>query len=310
MNSSIQPKYDAICLLFYGGPEGLDQIDPFLDRILKGKNIPAARRETVRKRYIDLDGISPLPDHARHLIRQIESEIPEFPIFWGNLYSDPLIEEMIDRIERSDIRNILVFAASPFDTPSGRDRYLDAFDSAFGSKGINRHYGGSFYLDPHYLRACSDLLLETLAEDLLSEGDWDNQEDRLILFSAHSIPQEEADRSGYCEQIRDHCTHLIQLTNTDHPWMIGYQSRSGDPRHPWTEPSIDEIVRQYKTDHPDFKHLIVNPCGFFLENMETVFDLDRDLADLCQKMGIEMRRVPCAGNSIRCVRMILEMIGK
>lgn len=310
MKSTSASPYDAICLLFYGGPEGKDQIDPFLDRVLCGKRIPESRRIQVYQRYADLNGISPLPDHSRRLIEQIRSEIPDFPIFWGNLYSEPFLQETADQIERSGIRDLLVFAASPFDTPSARDRYISAFESVIGSSGIRRDYFEPFYLNPLYLRAESDLFLRTLAEDLLSVEDWSDPDERLILFSAHSIPQSEADQSGYCDQIRDHCEQLIRLTNTDLPWSIGYQSRSGDPRTPWTGPSIEEIVRQYKKNHPGFRHLIVHPCGFFLENMETVSDLDRDLAALCKDLGIAMRRVPCAGNCARSVQMILEKIGK
>ncbi|MDO4588169.1 MAG: ferrochelatase [Planctomycetia bacterium] len=174
-----------------------------------------------------------------------------------------------------------------------------------------------FFLNhPSYLRASADALLETLAKNSLDhcfteDAAFDQENEPLILFSTHSLPIQDAIAAHYQEQFEEHCQHVIQMIDSPNQslnWKLVFQSRSGSPFESWTEPSLENEIRQYKKSHPNWNRLIVSPIGFFLENMETVYDLDVELAQLCQELEITLYRVPTFGRKSRVVQMIVDFL--
>jgi ferrochelatase len=128
----------------------------------------------------------------------------------------------------------------------------------------------------------------------------------LLLFSAHSIPLAMAQGSRYEEQLREAC-RLVTGGVGRSDWHLVYQSRSGPPHQPWLGPDIGEFIAKLhaKSSPSD---VVVVPIGFISDHMEVVYDLDTELRQLCDSLGVNMVRAATVGTHPRFVRMIRELI--
>lgn len=378
--------FDAILLASYGGPEKIDDINPFLDRILTGKRVPPARRAAIFERYERFGGVSPLPDECRGFLDRLTETFADADaaprIYWGNLYAPPTFDDALARIEADGVQNLLVFPTSAFGSPQSCRRYIDAVRDAIRRRSpefaarLRVAQTPPFFDLPAYRRAAADSLLTALAWDELDSNPFDfaapssqslqtadfNVADandatskRLILFSAHSLPTEDASKSFYSAQLLAAATAVLRSTldapgyggtlaeeenaaadadatrrypsrdlvfpdAVDFPpelrrrlrsvgldAALAFQSRSGSPSTPWLEPSVGDFVRRYKEENPDWNRLIVSPLGFFFENMETVFDLDVELKETCDALGVSYRRAACCGADDRLVYAVRDL---
>ncbi|MBA2732229.1 MAG: ferrochelatase, partial [Acidobacteria bacterium] len=91
--------YDALLIVSFGGPEGMDDVMPFLENVLRGKNVPLERMRTVAHHYELFGGISPINAQNRTLIAALEKELEEsglpLPIYWGNRNWHPMLSDTL-----------------------------------------------------------------------------------------------------------------------------------------------------------------------------------------------------------------------
>ena len=127
-----------------------------------------------------------------------------------------------------------------------------------------------------------------------------------LLFTAHSIPQAMADGCRYEVQLREACRLVAQGVGRD-DWQLVYQSRSGPPQQPWLEPDVGDYLRELHA-HAPLRDVVVVPIGFISDHLEVLYDLDTEVRELCDALGINMVRVATVGTHPRFVRMIRELI--
>lgn len=218
--------FDAILLASYGGPESLEEIDPFLDNILAGKRVPQARRTTIVERYKQFNGKSPLPQECRNFLtalrRELEQIRRDLRLYWGNLYAKPTLTDALKQMERDGVRNALVFATSILGSPQSCQRYRTATLNAFKETSSQFQKACALTFVPPAFDLPS--IRRTVADDILTALAWDELENeaffnettlqtspqKLILFSAHSIPSEDGIRSHYREQLLRVSTNVIR----------------------------------------------------------------------------------------------------
>ena len=75
--------YDAVLLVSFGGPEGPDDVLPFLENVTRGRGIPRERLASVAEHYLHFGGVSPINGINRELITQLQRET-ELPVYFGN----------------------------------------------------------------------------------------------------------------------------------------------------------------------------------------------------------------------------------
>ena len=207
--------YQAILLASYGGPETIDDIVPFLDRILSGKPVSSSRREAIIRRYKNLGGKSPLPNECRRFLSKLErrfADIENSPqLYWGNLYSSPTFDNAFIQMEKDKIESVLIFISSIFGSPQSCGRYRSSIISAFTRRSAEFKQKCSltfippFFDLPAFHRAAADSLLSALAWDTLENNPFtvlkdDKLPSCLLLFTAHSIPTLDGEKSQYRRQ--------------------------------------------------------------------------------------------------------------
>jgi ferrochelatase len=206
---------------------------------------------------------------------------------------------------KDGVERALCFATSAFDSPTGNQRYADALESAREATGAQAPILEKLPLPfehPLFIEAQTDHLLETLAWHSLHH--LSGTPVSHILFSAHSIPIEDAARSHYVEQLQTTCRSVIEKSGTAIPWELVYQSRSGPASH-WLGPDIMERISELAAQ--GIKSVIVSPLGFFCENRETEYDLDIEVGEHCEKLGLSFYRAKAVGAMPKICRLILAL---
>jgi ferrochelatase len=298
---------DAIVIVSFGGPEAREDVIPFLENVLRGKNVPRERMLQVAEHYYHFGGKSPINDQNRALIAALDRELkahgPSMPIYWENRNWHPLLPDTLRRMRADGVRSALAFATSAFGSYSGCRQYREDIERAQAEAGPGApeiHKLRTFHNHPGFLEAAADRVRQALGQVPA------NRRDAVpIVFTAHSIPLSMAAASPYVAQLEESCQLVCQLLGRPEGKLV-YQSRSGSPTQPWLEPDICDHIRQLHA--AGGTELVVEPIGFLSDHMEVLYDLDTEAAELCGKLGVSMWRAPTVGVHPAFVAMVRELI--
>jgi len=297
--------YDALLVLSFGGPEKPDDVIPFLENVLRGRNVPRERMLEVAEHYYHFGGKSPINDQNRALILGIESELarqgPRLPVYWGNRNWHPFLADTLRKMQADGIRNALAFVTSVFSSYSGCRQYLEDIDKAraeVGPDAPNVRKLRSFYNHPLFIEAQAGEV-----RDALDKIPTDRRANVQVLFTAHSVPVAMAETSDYQKQLNESCRLVSEHLGLP-GWRLVYQSRSGPPTQPWLEPDIGSVL----TEMPSGADVIIVPIGFVSDHMEVLYDLDTEARQICEDRGLNMVRASTVGVHPLFLAMIRELI--
>jgi ferrochelatase len=300
--------YDALLLVSFGGPEGQDEVLPFLENVLRGKNVPRERMLEVSEHYKHFGGVSPINGQNRELIAAIRQELADhqidLPVYWGNRNWHPLIPDTLRQMRDDGIKNSLAFFTSMFSCYSGCRQYRENIAEAqagIGPDAPEVHKLRMAFNHPLYIEASVGQV-----EDAVRQISDDLRAQMRFVFTAHSIPMSMAEGSKYSTQLAETC-RLIMETIGDYPWELVYQSRSGPPMQSWLEPDVCDYIRELKKE-TDVTDLVLMPVGFVSDHMEILFDLDTEAREVCDELGITMIRARSVGTHPSFIAMIRELI--
>jgi protoheme ferro-lyase len=120
-------NYDALLIVSFGGPEGMEDVIPFLENVLRGRNVPRERMLQVARHYEMFGGVSPINDQNRKLINALQIELdangPKLPIYWGNRNWHPLLPDTLQQMTGDGIKHALAFVTSAYSSYSSCRQY-------------------------------------------------------------------------------------------------------------------------------------------------------------------------------------------
>ncbi|WP_310723127.1 ferrochelatase [Streptomyces sp. N2A] len=320
--------YDALLLLSFGGPEGPEDVVPFLENVTRGRGIPRERLTEVGQHYFLFGGVSPINAQNRELLDALRKDFAEngleLPVYWGNRNWAPYLTDTLRQMVGDGHRRIAVLATSAYASYSGcrqyRENLADAL-AALQAEGLPvpqvdklRHY----FNHPGFVRPMVDGVLASLAA--LPE---DVRDGAHLAFTTHSIPTAAADTSGtpedhtedgaggaYVAQHLDVARVIADTvraeTGVDHPWQLVYQSRSGAPHIPWLEPDIcDHLEERHAAGVPA---VVMAPIGFVSDHMEVKYDLDTEATAKAAELGLPVARSATVGADPRFAAAVRELL--
>jgi ferrochelatase len=300
--------YDALLILSFGGPEGPDDVIPFLENVLRGRNVPRERMLEVAEHYYHFGGVSPINAQNRALIAALEQEFAAsgitLPIYWGNRNWRPYLKETVEKMVADGVRRSLVFVTSAFSSYSGCRQYQENLAAArqeIGEQAPELHKLRSCFNHPGFLETMIDRTRQAIAKLPA-----DQRTNVPLLFTAHSIPAAMAATSKYEAQLQDAARMVAEGVGQAN-WRVVYQSRSGPPSQPWLEPDISVALKELAAKQPN-SPVVVIPIGFVSDHMEVLYDLDYEAAQIANELGLTMVRAETAGTHPRFVRMIRELV--
>ncbi|MFE7612779.1 ferrochelatase [Streptomyces celluloflavus] len=320
--------YDALLLLSFGGPEGPDDVVPFLENVTRGRGIPRERLKEVGRHYFLFDGVSPINAQNRALLDALRKDFAEhgldLPVYWGNRNWAPYLTDTLRTMVTDGHRRIAVLATSAYASYSGCRQYRENLAGALGTlqaEGLPvprvdklRHY----FNHPGFVRPMIDGVLASLAA-LPPE----TRAGAHIAFTTHSIPTAAADTSGtpadhthdgaggaYVAQHLDVARVIADAvraeTGVDHPWRLVYQSRSGAPHIPWLEPDIcDHLEERHAAGVPA---VVMAPIGFVSDHMEVRYDLDTEATAKAAELGLPVARSATVGADPRFAAAVRDLV--
>ncbi len=315
-------SYDAFLLVSFGGPEGPDDVLPFLRNVTRGRGVPEERLAEVAGHYRHFGGVSPINAQCRELLAAVSAELAgagiELPVYWGNRNWQPMLADTVAAMRDAGVRRAIAFVTSPYGSYSSCRQYLDDLAVARATVGpdapeidkIRHYHDHPGYLQPHVdaVRAA----LATLAERAGSAAppDRDPQRTRLV-FTAHSIPSTMDTTSGpaggrYTAQLRETAALVAAAAAPELAWDLVWQSRSGAAHVPWLEPDVNDHLESLVAD--GVTGVVVSPIGFVSDHLEVVWDLDHEAAATAQKLGLGFARAGTPGTDPRFVAMIRELV--
>jgi ferrochelatase len=297
-------NYEAFLLVSFGGPEKHEDVIPFLENVLRGRNVPRERLLEVAEHYYHFDGKSPINRQCEELLAALKTEFAlhnlNLPVYWGNRNWRPMLADTVQRMHADGVTRALAFATSAYGSYSGCRQYREDLDRACaaipGAPVIDKIRPFSDH--PGFVEAAAARVSEALAK--LPGAD--------IVFAAHSVPLLMAQSSPYEKELRAACSKVLEKlcgagASACPPPALVFQSRSGPPGQPWLEPDVGDYIRQTNS-----KRLVVVPIGFLSDHMEVLYDLDTEAAEVARERGIEFVRAGTVGTHPRFVQAIREMV--
>ena len=306
-NGRMREIYDAVLVLSFGGPEQTDDVIPFLENVLRGKNVPRERMLEVAEHYYHFGGRSPINDQNRELIAALRSELehkgPSLPVYWGNRNWHPFLTETLHEMRKAGIKRALAFVTSAFSSYSGCRQYLEDIEKARTEVGegapiIEKLRG--FFNHPGFVSTMVERV-----QNALERFPEDRRQRASLLFTAHSIPTSMASGSPYVAQLEEACS-LVAAGVGHEQWTLAYQSRSGPPTQPWLEPDVLDVLRDLGLK--SCNDVVIVPIGFISDHMEVLYDLDTEAVEVAANLNINIVRAATAGAHPRFVEMIRELI--
>lgn len=298
--------YDALLLVSFGGPEGIDDVIPFLENVLRGRNVPRERLLQVAHHYEMFGGVSPINEQNRKIISALERELetngPRLPIYWGNRNWHPLLPEAVQKMADDGIRRALAFVTSAYSSFSSCRQYLQNIRDAcatVGTKAPKIDKLRAFYNHPFFIEANADHVRAKLAN---LKAEITPVE---LVFTAHSIPESMAANCEYVDQLRE-ASRLVAEAVGIEDWELVYQSRSGSPNQPWLGPDVCDYLNFLGMQGT--KYIVLSPIGFISDHMEVIYDLDVEAKRVAAGLGISLERAATAGTHPLFVKMIRELI--
>jgi ferrochelatase len=298
------PVYDALVVVSFGGPEGRDDVLPFLENVTRGRGVPPERLREVAAHYLHFDGVSPLNAQNRALVAALRAELgahgPALPVYWGNRNWHPFLADTLRRMATDGVRRALAFVTSAFASYSSCRQYLEDIARARGEAGAGAPDVDKlrlFWNHPGFIEPMTERVEEALGA--LPAG-------AHVAFTAHSIPQAMAEGSAYPHQLAAACALVVERLATPPPWRLIYQSRSGPPTVPWLGPDIGEHLEALHGD--GVRDVVVAPIGFVSDHLEIRWDLDTQAAARARALGMGFARAGTVGTHPRFVAMIRELV--
>ena len=300
-------SYDAVLIMSFGGPEGMADILPFLDNVLRGRNVPEERKREVAHHYEAFGGVSPINAQNRALKAALEAELAaheiDLPVYWGNRNWHPMIADTMAAMTRDGVKRALVFATSGFSSYSGCRQYREDIERARQIAGPDAPVCDKirmFYNHPSFIEVTAGNLRaarERLPAELRAEA--------LTLFTAHSIPMSMASTCAYEAQLLEASKLVAEMAGIG-AWRLVYQSRSGPPGQPWLEPDVCAALDE--TAKTGARAAVLVPIGFLVDHMEVIYDLDHEAKQRADALGLKIARAATPGTHPLFVSMIRELI--
>ncbi|RFA23700.1 ferrochelatase [Subtercola boreus] len=321
--------YDAILLASFGGPEGQDDVIPFLRNVTRGRGIPDERLEEVAHHYRAFGGISPINEQNRELKAALEAELArrgiDLPVLWGNRNWAPYLPEALREANERGFTKLIAIGTSAYSSYSSCRQYREDYAKALTETGLE----GTLQIDkvrqffdhPGFVAPFIDGVAAAFDQIEAALPGIDLGSEVEVLFSTHSIPSTDADRSGPPERgfgpggayqaqhraVAEVVMEAVGVGRSSMPqWQLVFQSRSGPPTQPWLEPDVNDAIGELPAR--GIRAVVIVPLGFVSDHMEVKWDLDKEATDTANENALYSVRVPTPGVHQKYVSGLIDLV--
>jgi ferrochelatase len=300
---------DAVLVVSFGGPQGLDDIRPFLANVLRGRRVAPARVEEVAHHYELFGGVSPITEITKRQAAGLQTRLRDagqpLPVYVGMRNWHPYLADTLREMHAAGARRALGFIAAAQHSYSSCQQYRENVAAARAElrahgADVDVTFAGSWFDHPGFIDANAAHVRQARAR-----LDLGLQDAARLVCTAHSIPVPMAERSRYEAQLRE-SSRLVAQAAGMRDWELVYQSRSGRPEDPWLGPDVCDYLRTARAD--GLQAAVLCPIGFVCDHIEVLYDLDQEAASVCREIGLPMVRAEAANDDPRFLDMMADMV--
>ena len=300
-------RYDAVLLIAFGGPDRMEDVRPFLANVLRGRTVPPDRIEEVVQHYEVFDGHSPLTELTHRQAEALQADLaargPRIPVYVGMRNWTPYLHEGLARMSADRVRHALGIVMAPHRSYSSYEQYQENVADArvrVGEGAPAVDYLEPWFDHPGFIEAQADRIATAMSA--VPAG---HRERTTLIFTAHSLPSAMADKAPYAGQLATSAG--LVAARLQHPrWSLAYQSRSGDPRTPWLDPGINDVIRSLGRDGE--RAVVVAPIGFVCDHIEVLYDLDTEARETAGRSGVAFHRAGTVMDHPAFIRMLGDLV--
>jgi len=295
----------ALLLLAFGGPRSLDEVEPFLTRLFRGRKPSSEQLEKVKERYRLIGGRSPLPEitlkQAMALEKRLNTKGYPFKSYVGMRYGHPLIEETLKRIVEDGIHQVIALPMAPFRSRASTGAYIEEVNQL--RKNIGEKTEISFvegwHVHPLFLGAIQEKI-----EEGLMQFTPEARKKVHFIFSAHSLPKSLVENESYVQDMEESVREVLKKTEP-HPWHIAFQSRGMGPEE-WLGPDVESVLAELSRQK--VREILVIPIGFVADHIEVLYDIDILYRGKAESMGMMLKRTPSLNFSERFIEALAAVV--
>ncbi|WP_395641016.1 ferrochelatase, partial [Pseudolysinimonas sp.] len=259
-------------------------------------------------------GISPINQQNRELKAAMEARLVErgidLPVIWGNRNWDPYMADAFREAGERGFRKLIAVGTSAYSSFSSCRQYREDYALALDATALDGQLQidkvRQFFDHPGFVQPFTDSLREALAS-FESQGFTNVR----VLFSTHSIPTADAERSGpeghaYEKQHLAVAARIMADLGSTVEWQLVYQSRSGPPTQPWLEPDVNDVIAELPA--AGVQAVAVVPLGFVSDHMEVLWDLDTEAKESAEEAGLAYIRTATPGTHPAYVDALIDLV--
>ncbi len=295
---------EAVLLMAYGGPENLNEIEPFMLRLLRRDKLPPGLLQRVEKKYQAIGGGSPLPSICRQIRENLSHRITDLPVFLAFRYADPSIDNIVATMQTQGIKRVFAISLSPHSSIISSAAYYKKLEEITATAEFELIRLENWYQETAYNQLLVDRIQTTANKHNL---DFTTADTRLI-FSAHNIPQSYVDQGDtYVDEIKANMTAVKDLLPDNWQSDLVYQSKGNIPGA-WLKPEIEEYLLELKP--AGVRNFMIVPLSFSMDHLETLYDLDLELKAFADENDLNICRSQPANADDDFIAMLADFIKK
>jgi ferrochelatase len=295
----------AFLLLAFGGPRSLDEVEPFLTRLFRGRKPSPEQLERIKERYRLIGGSSPLPEitfkQARALENSLSSKGYEFKSYVGMRYGQPLIEEALKEILQDGIEEVIALPMTPFRSRGSTGAYIEEVNRIRKNleKTMELSFIEAWHLHPLFVEAIQEKIQEGLVQFTPEE-----KKKVHLIFTAHSLPKSLIENEPYVKDMEGSVREVLKKIEPL-PWHIAFQSSGMGPEE-WLGPDVESVLTDLSRQK--VREVLTIPIGFVSDHIEILYDIDIVCREKAKLMGMVLKRTPSLNFSEKFIKALAAIL--
>lgn len=304
---SLSKSHTAVLLMAMGGPDCLENVEPFLLDVRGGRPTPPELVEEIRERYRATGGKSPAVGITKDVAKKLEARLNEggrenYRVYVGLRHWHPFIKDTYADLLVEAPKQIIGFCMAPQQSSLSTGAYRKKVEEAQSSlqSDCPVSYVGSWNRHPKLIEAIAERI-----ERGLLKFPVEIRASVPVLFTAHSLPERiVAMKDPYPTEVKE-TVEAVRTLLGQQPTRFAYQSQ-GRSSEPWLGPTVESVIEELGRERQ--KYVLVAPIGFLCDHVETLYDIDIELKQLAGKQGMQLERITMLNDSPAMIDILADVI--
>ncbi len=298
----------GVLVLAYGGPNSLDEIEPYLLDVRGGRPTSPELVEEIREHYRLIGGRSPILELTQAQASALEAALNSssdgvvYKTYIGMRHWHPYIKQAVEQMAADGLTRVIAIVLAPHYSRMSIGAYVKKVEEALAEVGgrLDVTYIESYHLHPLYLQALAERVQEARQRFPEEVG-----ASVPVIFTAHSLPERILQwQDPYPTQLMETAQAVAALVSPV-DWRFAYQSAGRSPE-PWLGPDAGEVIQELADSGE--KNVLIAPVGFVSDHVEILYDIDIEFRQQADELGMYLERTTSLNDSPLFIAALADVV--